>query len=80
MGDDKAVVNWDNIIHKNVRSSDGEPVGNMVAVMGDSLKVETAGSRGQYLIPKDRVAEFDGAEVILGMPYDRLGEFERPGP
>ena len=79
MVDNNAVVNWDDTVHKNVRSSDGEPVGNIVAVMGDSLQIETAGSRGQYLIPKDRVAGFDGAEVTLGLPYGKLAEFERPG-
>jgi hypothetical protein len=74
------VSNWDSVVHKNVRSADGEPVGNIVAVSDNSLHVETAGSRSQYMIPKDRVGEFNGAEVILDTPLSDLGQFVLPGP
>lgn len=74
----KPVTDWDVIVHKNVRASDGEPVGNVVAILGDSVQVETQGSRGQYLIPKSNVAAFNGAEVTLDTPFSQLGEFRRP--
>ena len=31
-----AVLDWDRIIHKNVRSSDGQDAGNVDAIDGDS--------------------------------------------
>jgi hypothetical protein len=50
------VIDWDRVVNKNVRSKEGEPIGNIVAHMGDSLHIETTGSRGQYMIPKEHVA------------------------
>lgn len=74
------VSDWNSIVHKNVRAADGEPIGNVVAVLGDAIHVETQGSRSQYLIPKERVEGFDGAEVRLDTPLNDLGPFVRPGP
>ena len=74
------VSDWNSIVHKNVRAADGEPIGNVVAVLGDAIHVETQGSRSQYLIPKERVEGFDGAEVRLDTPLNDLGPYVRPGP
>jgi hypothetical protein len=74
------VIDWDRVVHKNVRTMDGEPVGNVVAVLPDSIHVETQGSRSQYLIPKEEVEGFDGAEVTLKAPIADLGQYARPGP
>ena len=71
------VIDWDNTVHKNVRSKEGEPVGNVVAILGDSIHVETQGSRGQYMIPKENVAGFNGAEVTLNIAIEELGKFVR---
>lgn len=75
---DETIVDWDQVVHKNVRSRDNEPVGNIVAVLGDSIHVETAGSRGQFLIPKEHVARFNGAEVVLDMMRQEVDRFARP--
>lgn len=75
---DETIVDWDQVVHKNVRSRDNEPVGNIVAVLGDSIHVETAGSRGQFLIPKEHVARFNGAEVVLDMVRQEVDRFARP--
>jgi hypothetical protein len=69
------VINWDNVIHKNVRTLDGEPVGNVVALYPDSIHVETQASKAGYDIPKDEVAAFDGTEVRLSVPIDDMGQF-----
>jgi len=37
------VTDWNSIVHKNVRAADGEPIGNVVAVLGDAIHVETQG-------------------------------------
>jgi hypothetical protein len=73
----KPVIDWDNTVHKNVRSREGEPVGNVVAILGDSIHVETQGSRGQYMIPKENVARFNGAEITLNVAIDELARFAR---
>jgi hypothetical protein len=38
-----AVLNWDRIVHKNVRSSDGQDAGNVDAIDGDSVVIITGG-------------------------------------
>jgi len=42
------VIDWDRVVKKNVRSKEGEPIDNIVAHMGDSLHIETTGSRAVY--------------------------------
>jgi hypothetical protein len=69
------VLDWDRVVNKNVRSKEGEPIGNIVAHMKDSLQIETTGSRGQYMVPKEHVAGFDGAEVTLNLTVNELGKF-----
>lgn len=69
------VLDWERIIHKNVRSMDGEPVGNVVALYPDSFHVETQGSKMAYDIPKNEVDSFDGAEVRLRAPITDLERY-----
>lgn len=69
------VLDWERIIHKNVRSMDGEPVGNVVALYPDSFHVETQGSQMAYDIPKNEVDGFDGAEVRLKAPITDLERY-----
>ena len=69
------VIDWDKVVNKNVRSKEGEPIGNIVAHMKDSLQIETTGSRGQYIIPKEQVEGFDGAEVTLNLTIKELAKF-----
>ena len=82
MGEDKQpppVLDWDKVVNRNVRSKEGEPIGNIVAHMKDSLQIETTGSRGQYIIPKEQVAGFDGAEVTLNLTINELEKFALGG-
>lgn len=73
------VIDWDRVVNKNVRSKEGEPIGNLVAHMKDSIQIETTGSRGQYMIPKEHVAGFDGAEVTLNLSVNELSKFALGG-
>ena len=61
-------------MNKNVRSKEREPIGNIVAHMKDSLHIETTGSRGQYMVPKEHVTGFDGAEVTLNLTVNELAK------
>jgi len=69
------VIDWDKVVNKNVRSKEGEAIGNIVAHMKDSLQIETTGSRGQYIVPKEQVDGFDGAEVTLNLTVNELAKF-----
>ena len=73
------VIDWDKVVNKNVRSKEGEPIGNIVAQMKDSLHIETTGSRGQYIISKEQVEGFDGAEVTLNLTIKELAKFALGG-
>ncbi|HZA07370.1 MAG TPA: hypothetical protein VE619_06680 [Nitrososphaeraceae archaeon] len=69
---DPAVIDWDRIIHKNVRSKDMEGAGNVVAIDGDSVIISTQGGQHQYKIPKSHVEGYNGAEVYLDLSVGEL--------
>ena len=62
-----AVVNWDRIIHKNVRTLDNQGMGKVIAVPNDedTIIISSQGGGEQYKIPKSVVSGFNGAEVLL---------------
>jgi hypothetical protein len=70
-----AVLDWDRIVHKNVRSSDGQDAGNVDAVDADSVVVITDGARKEYKIPKSQVSGFNGAEVFLNLNFGELEKY-----
>jgi uncharacterized protein (TIGR02271 family) len=63
----EAVVDWDRIIHKNVRTLDDQGMGKVIAVPNDEDVLIIASQSGgeQYKIPKSCVMGFNGAEVLL---------------
>src|SRR5215207_5170573 len=62
-----AVVNWDRIIHKNVRTLDNQGMGKVIAVPNDEDTIIISSQSGgeQYKIPRPSVSGFNGAEVLL---------------
>jgi len=62
-----AVVNWDRIIHKNVRTLDNQGMGTVIAVPNDDDKIIVSSQSGgdQYKVPRACVSGFNGAEVLL---------------
>ena len=62
-----AVINWDRIIHKNVRTLDNQGMGKVVAVPNDEDTIIISSQSGseQYKIPRSSVSGFNGAEVLL---------------
>jgi uncharacterized protein (TIGR02271 family) len=62
-----AVVNWDRIIHKNVRTMDNQGMGKVIAVPNDEDTIIISSQSGgeQYKIPRSSVSGFNGAEVLL---------------
>ena len=70
-----AVIDWDRIIHKNVRSKDMQGAGNVVAIDGDSVIISTQGAQHQYKIPKSHVEGYNGAEVFLDIAVSDMSSF-----
>jgi hypothetical protein len=69
------IVNWDRIIHKNVRSKDFVDAGNVFAVAGDVITIMGSRSR-EYNIPKTLVEGFNGSEVFLNINFNDLSKYE----
>lgn len=67
-------MNWESIIHKNVRSSDNENAGNVIEIEDDTITI-VHGTKVEFVIPKEYVAGFNGAEVTLDLPYRELGKY-----
>lgn len=71
------VANWESVVHKIVRSSEGNLIGNVDGVDENSILVSTEGGRTSYKIPKHIVQGFDGHEVSLNMQKAELERFKR---
>ncbi|VFJ13821.1 hypothetical protein [Candidatus Nitrosocosmicus franklandus] len=69
-----AVLDWESIIHKNVRTKDYDDAGNVDAVGADYVIIASHGDRDEYRLPKNQIDGFNGAEVFLKIG---LGELQR---
>ena len=74
--EDSPVLDWDRIVHKNVRSKDGQDAGNIDAVDAESIVIITGGARKEYKLPKSQVEGFNGAEVFLKSSVAELEKFK----
>ena len=75
-----AVVNWESIVHKNVRSKDGGGAGNVDAIFGDTIVITSQGDRPEYKLPKSQVEGNNGAEVSLKVTLDELEKYRTTFP
>ena len=66
-----AVLDWDAVVHKNVRSKEGEPVGNIGGITDNAIVILKGPGR-EFIVPKVHVKTYDGAEVRLDLPYNDL--------
>lgn len=66
-----AVVDWDSVVHKNVRSKEGQAVGNIGGVTDQSVVIMQGPGR-EFVVPKAHVEAFDGAELRLDLPYNEM--------
>jgi hypothetical protein len=71
-----AVINWDSIIHKNVRSKDGQDAGNVDAIQGDTVVITSEGDREEYNLPKSQIEGYNGAEVFLKITFGELKKYK----
>jgi hypothetical protein len=65
------IPNWEKIIHKNARTSDGGDAGNIIDIEENTLTLER-GPTAEYIIPKSMVEGFDGSEVLLTVSLKEL--------
>ena len=70
------MANWESVIHKIVRSNEGNLIGNVDAVDENSILVSSEGERTRYKIPKHIVQGFDGHEVSLYIQKTKLERFK----
>jgi hypothetical protein len=70
-----AVLNWNNVIHKNVKTKDGEPLGYIAADDKESIIVLSSRFR-EYRIPKSQVTGFDGSVVLLDLEFREAGRYK----
>jgi uncharacterized protein (TIGR02271 family) len=73
-----AVVNWDRIIHKNVRTLDNRGMGKVIAVPNDEDTIIISSQSGgeQYKIPRSSVSGFNGAEVLLNVTAYKISSYK----
>jgi hypothetical protein len=70
------VVNWDSIVHKNVRSKDGQDAGNVDAIEEDTVIITSEGDRKEYNLPKSQIEGYNGAEVFLKITFGELEQYK----
>jgi hypothetical protein len=70
------VINWDSIVHKNVRSKDGQDAGNVDAIEVDTVIITSEGDRQEYNLPKSQVEGYNGAEVFLKITFGELEQYK----
>lgn len=68
------IHNWDRLVLKGVRSSDNEDMGNIIAIVENSLFLMTG--RHVFKIPKSFVQGFNGSEVSLNVPAVEVSRLE----
>ncbi len=71
-----SIVDWESIVHKNVRSKDFEDAGNVDAITDDSVIITSQGDRKEYSLPKDQVEGYNGAEVTLKISLSELESYK----
>lgn len=72
----ESILDWESIIHKNVRSNDYQDAGNVDAINSDSVIIASHGDRKEYSIPKSQIEGYNGAEVFLKFSIDELESYK----
>ncbi len=75
LSSEPAVLNWDSIIHKGLRTADGKPLGYIAAEDEQAIYVLSPRFK-EYRIPKSQVREFDGSMVIIGLESGEIRRYK----
>lgn len=71
-----SIIDWDNIVHKNARTTDNVAIGNVAAITDSHIVITSAGARDEFSIPKRYVQGYNGAEVVLNLSITDVHRFE----
>ena len=72
-------LEWDNLARskKVVKTKEKHSVGNLMAEYKDNIIIiKHIMKPQQYMVPKSKVADYNGNEIYLDIPYDMLSNFE----
>lgn len=69
------VLNWNSVIHKNVRTKDGEPLGYIASEDKEFILILASGFK-EYKIPKPHVEAFDGSQVLLNLEFGEVDRYK----
>jgi hypothetical protein len=70
---------WDSLTksQKIVKTKDERSCGNLMAEYKDNIIIiEGSIKSHEYMIPKSKVADYNGNEIYLDVSYDMLSSFE----
>lgn len=70
-----AILHWERVMHKNVRSKEGFDVGTIIADDTDTVSIYKGAGR-EYKIPNTMVEGFNGAGVSLARSYKELQSYK----
>ena len=72
-------IDWDDLAksQKIVKTKDERSCGNLMAEYKDNIIIiEGSIKSHEFMIPKSKVADYNGNEIYLDIPYDMLSSFE----
>ncbi len=69
-----AILDWDRLRLKGVRTTDMGDFGNIIATDTDSIILMQG--RHEYKVPKSCVEGYNGSEVFLNIPSSEVYNFE----
>lgn len=67
-------MQWDKVIHKSARTEDGQQVGYIAADDDESIIILASEFR-EYNVPKSHVKAFNGSQVYLDFPSNKLEQY-----
>jgi hypothetical protein len=74
--DEPSIIDWDNIVHKNARTTDNVAIGNVAAITDSHIVITSAGARDEFSIPKGYIQGYNGAEVVLNLSITDARRFQ----
>jgi hypothetical protein len=69
------IVDWNNLIQKNVKTKDLKDIGNIIMVDDEFITI-LEGIRQEYVIPKKYIKEVKETEIVLGLAIRELSKYE----
>ena len=69
------IVDWNNLIQKNVKTKDLKDIGNIIMVDDEFITI-LEGTHQEYVVPKKYIKEVKETEIVLGLAIRELSKYE----